>query len=61
MLIPKSNRTAAEGKIRNPLESIDGADEDTEPDRVGLAAERDLLHIALDMPLTSRPGSQEAV
>src|ERR1700722_17566506 len=43
-------RSAARRGEERALELVDGADGETEPDRIGLAAEGDLLHIALDMP-----------
>ena len=38
----------------HPLKLVDGVDDETEPERIGLAAEGDLLHIALDMPFGMR-------
>jgi hypothetical protein len=42
------------GGEERSLELVDGASGQTEPERIGLAAEGDLLHIALDMPFGVR-------
>src|SRR5258705_14013879 len=38
---------------------VEGADGQTEPERVGLAEEGDLLHMALDMPFGVRPVAEK--
>ena len=41
------------GGEEHALQLVDGADGQTEPQRIGLAEEDDLLHMALDMRRTS--------
>src|SRR6202166_607863 len=38
----------------HPLKLVDGVDDESEPERIGLAAEGDLPHIVLDMPFGAR-------
>ena len=43
----------------HPLQAVDAADSETEPDRIGLAAESDLLHIALNVPFNVRTAAEK--
>src|SRR5437868_12324366 len=51
--------TALAGREEHPLQLVDDPDHEADDGRVGLAAESDLLDVALDMPFGMRAVAEE--
>jgi hypothetical protein len=49
-MVEQQSGSQLTGGEERPLELVDGASGQTEQERIGLAEDGDLLHIALDMP-----------
>jgi hypothetical protein len=60
-LAPSPIRRRAQGREleEHPLQAVDAADSETEPDRIGPVAESDLLHIALNVPFNVRTAAEK--